>query len=81
MILPASLPVESFLRPVMTRLAELPLKRVAQFNTDGDPVLIRWHKTLINGLMRRTGIGLYGLMWLSFAKGALMTALICWLIR
>ena len=81
MILPASLLEESFLCSVMTRLAELPLKRVAQFNTDGDPVLIRWHKTLINGLMRRTGIGLYGLMWLSFAKGALMTALLWWLIR
>ena len=65
----------------MARLAELPLKRVAQFSTDGDPALVRWHKTWINALMRRTGIGLYGLMWLSFAKGALLATLIGWLIR
>ena len=65
----------------MTRLAELPLKRLAQFSTDGDPTPIRWHKTWINALMRRTGIGLYGLIWLSFAKGALLTALIGLLIR
>ena len=65
----------------MARLAELPLKRLAQFNTDGDPALIRWHKTIINALMRRTGIGLYGLMWLYFVKGALLATLIGWLIR
>ena len=65
----------------MARLAELPLKRLAQFNTDGDPALIRWHKTIINALMRRSGIGLYGLIWLSFVKGVLLTALISWLIR
>ena len=65
----------------MARLAELPLKRLAQFSTDGDPALIRWHKTWINVLMRRTGIGLYGLIWLSFAKGALLAILIGWLIR
>ena len=65
----------------MARLAELPLKRLAQFSTDGDPALIRWHKTWINTLMRRTGIGLYGLIWLSFAKGALLAILIGWLIR
>ena len=64
----------------MARLAELPLKRLAQFSTDGDPALIRWHKSWINVLMRRTGIGLYGLIWLSFAKGALLAILIGWLI-
>ena len=65
----------------MARLAELPLKRLAQFSTDGDPALIRCQKTWINALMRRTGIGLYGLIWLSFAKGALLAILIGWLIR
>ena len=65
----------------MARLAELQLKRLAQFSTDGDPALIRWHKTWIHALMRRTGIGLYGLIWLSFAKGALLAILIGWLIR
>ena len=65
----------------MPRLAELPLKRLAQFNTDGNPALIRWHKMMINALMRRTGIGLYGLIWLYFIKGALLTVLISWLIR
>ena len=53
----------------MARLAELPLKRVAQFSIEGDPFPIRWHKLLINALMRQTGLGLYGLMWLSFARG------------
>ena len=65
----------------MARLAELPLKRVAQFSTDGDTAQIQWHNTWINALMRRTGIGLYGLIWLSFTKGALLVTLIGWLIR
>ena len=65
----------------MARLAELPLNRLAPFSTDGDLALIRWHKTWINALMQRTGIVLYGLIWLSFAKGALLAILIGWLIR
>lgn len=65
----------------MARLAELPLKRVAQFSTEGDPFPIRWHKLLLNTLMRQTGLGLYGLMWLSFAKGVALTTLVWWLVR
>ncbi|MDA0258312.1 MAG: hypothetical protein O2972_06455 [Cyanobacteria bacterium] len=65
----------------MARLAELPLKRVAQFSTEGDPLPIRWHKLLMNALMRQTGLGLYELMWLSFAKGIVLSVLVWWVLR
>ena len=65
----------------MARLAELPLKLLAQFSTDGDLALIRWHKTWINALMRCTGIGLYGLIWWSFVIGALLATFVGWLNR
>ena len=58
---------------VMAKLGQVSLKRVHQFSTEGDPALIRWHKTALNALMRRFQLGTYPLLWISFAKGVAVT--------
>ena len=58
---------------VMAKLGQVSLKRVHQFSTEGDPALIRWHKTALNSLMRRFQLGTYPLLWISFAKGVVVT--------
>ena len=64
----------------MTRLGHVALKRVQQLNVEGDPALVRWHKQQINALMRRFGLGVYALLWISFFKGVLLTLLVSWLL-
>ena len=65
----------------MPALAQTGVKRIQQFSADGDPPLIRWHKTLLNAVMRRFGCGSYGLLWISFIKGALLMGLLMMLLR
>ena len=64
----------------MTRLGRVALKRVQQLSVEGDPALVRWHKQQINELMRRSGLGVYALLWISFLKGVLLTLLVSWLL-
>ena len=64
----------------MTRLGRVALKRVQQLSVEGDPALVRWHKQQINSLMRRLGLGVYALLWISFFKGVLLTLLVSWLL-
>ena len=47
----------------MTRLGRVDLKRIQQLNVEGDSGLVRWHKQQLNALMRRFGLGVYGLLW------------------
>ncbi len=65
----------------MARLGSVDLKRIQQLNVEGDSGLVRWHKQQLNALMRRFGLGVYGLLWISFFKGVLLTSLLFWLLR
>ena len=64
----------------MTRLSRVALKRIQQLRVEGDPALVRWHKQRINALMRRFGLSVYALLWVSFFKGVLLTLLVIWLL-
>jgi hypothetical protein len=56
----------------MTRLAQLSVRRLQQFNVADDGSLLRWHKQGLNHLIRRFGLSTYQLLWLAFAKGVVL---------
>ena len=64
----------------MAKLAEIKLKRVQQLNTEGNPLVIRKHKQLLNWMMRTFELDSYGLTWAQFFKGLALGALGMWLL-
>ena len=64
----------------MAKLAEIKLKRVQQLNTEGNPLVIRKHKQLLNWMMRTFELDSYGLTWAQFLKGFALGALGMWLL-
>ena len=41
--------------------------------------MLKWHKKLCENWMEMTGMSWHGLVWVSFAKGLLLGALLYWL--
>ena len=65
----------------MTRLAQLPVRRLQQFNVADDGALLRWHKQGLNRLIRRFGLSTYQLIWLAIAKGVVLGGMLVFLLR
>jgi len=43
--------------------------------------MIEWHKKYIKWWQEKINLSDYGLLWLSFLKGVLLTLLIVWLLN
>ena len=55
------------------KLAETGAKSLQQFNTAGNGRIVAFHKSILNGLIRKFGLSTYQLLWLSFLKGIVLT--------
>ena len=64
----------------MIKLGKVNLKKIYQFNTADDSVLIREHKNLINTLMRKFSLDVYSVLLISTLKGFCLGGLSIWLI-
>ena len=57
----------------LAKLAETGVKSLQQFNTAGNGRIVAFHKSILNGLIRKFGLSTYQLLWLSFLKGIVLT--------
>tara|TARA_B100001287_G_scaffold179728_1_gene151535 strand:+ start:144 stop:344 length:201 start_codon:yes stop_codon:yes gene_type:complete len=64
----------------MIKAGKVNLKKIYQFNTADDPVLIREHKNLINTLMRKFSLDVYSVLLISTLKGFCLGGLSIWLM-
>ena len=53
---------------ILAKLAEAGVKSLQQFNTAGNGRIVAFHKSILNGLIRKFGLSTYQLLWLSFLK-------------
>ena len=58
---------------ILAKLAETGVKSLQQFNTAGNGRIVTFHKSILNGLIRKFGLSIYQLLWLSFLKGIVLT--------
>ena len=66
----------------MIKVGKVNLKKIYQFNTADDTVLIREHKNLINTLMRMFSLDVYSVLLISTLKGFCLGGLsIWWMMR
>ena len=56
----------------LAKLAETRVKSLQQFNTAGNGRIIAFHKSILNGLIRKFGLSTYQLLCLSFLKGIVL---------
>lgn len=56
----------------LAKLAETGVKSLQQFNTAGNGQIVAFHKSILNGLIRKFGLSTYQLLWLSFLKGIVL---------
>ena len=64
----------------MIKVGKVNLKKIYQFNTADDPVLIREHKNLINTLMRKFSLDVYSVLLISALKDFCLGGLLIWLM-
>ena len=57
---------------ILAKLAEAGVKSLQQFNTAGNGRNVAFHKSILNGLIRKFGLSTYQLLWLSFLKGIVL---------
>ena len=63
----------------MAKLGKVQLKKIQQPNTADDSKIVRFHKNLLNLMMRKPGLDIY-LMWVQFLKGFGLSDLVIWLL-
>ena len=64
----------------MTKLGKVQLKKVQQLNTADDSKIVRFHKNLLNLIMRKLRLDIYSVMWVQFLKGFGLGGLAIWLL-
>ena len=50
----------------MAKLGTVQLKKIQQLNTADDSKIVRFHKNLLNLMMRTLGLDIYLVMWVQF---------------
>ena len=56
----------------LAKLAETGVNSIQQFNTAGNGRIVAFHKSILNGLIRKFGLSTYQLLWLSFLRGIVL---------
>jgi len=64
----------------MAKLGTVQLKKIQQLNTADDSKIVRFHKNLLNLMMRTLGLDIYSVMWVQFLKGFSLGGLAIWLL-
>ena len=64
----------------MTKLGKVQSTQIQRLNTADDSKIVRFHKNLLNLMMRTLGLDIYSVMWVQFLKGFGLGGLAIWLL-
>ena len=56
------------------------IKKIQQLDTADDSKIVRFHKNLLNLMIRTLGLDIYSVMWVQFLKGFGLGGLAIWLL-